>query len=557
MADGSSNSFHGRCLSPGMADGPILVQDHFDDGFQGGDVPRPDTPIVSRQVDAEHSLLDHAVEQVTEDLLQLAAKVEREISAPLGQVFDAHRLIANDDSLRTEMRREITENLVGAGTAVRIVFGRWEERLLQMKSNISKSKSDDMADVSRRLRDALGRVLHPALAGIPSGCVLIRNRLLPSDTIILSDHLPAAIILDHGSHGSHAALFVREMDLPCIVGCAGLRERVGAHRGIHALVDADVGVVSVAPDPSSCERFQRKQRRNDLLRRRSILRAQAPAITIDGTHVKVMANVGSVKDAKSAAKSGADGIGLLRVEQLYLGRLSPPDVDELVAVLRPILEPFRGMPTCVRLLDAGADKQLPFLRIHAEANPALGLRGIRLLRAYPQLLDTGIRALVKLSQDFPLSILIPMVTVAEDITSVTDVLKRICAGWSGPLPKVGAMIETPAAALMIDTLKEHLDFFSFGTNDLTQYCFAADREGVAVEAYFLDGHEAIFRLMRSTIQAAPELPASLCGELAGSTKDIDTLVAIGLRCLSVAPPAVAKTKAAIRQVERSSHPAMG
>ena len=356
MADGSSNSFHGRCLSPGMADGPILVQDHFDDGFQGGDVPRPDTPIVSRQVDAEHSLLDHAVEQVTEDLLQLAAKVEREISAPLGQVFDAHRLIANDDSLRTEMRREITENLVGAGTAVRIVFGRWEERLLQMKSNISKSKSDDMADVSRRLRDALGRVLHPALAGIPSGCVLIRNRLLPSDTIILSDHLPAAIILDHGSHGSHAALFVREMDLPCIVGCAGLRERVGAHRGIHALVDADVGVVSVAPDPSSCERFQRKQRRNDLLRRRSILRAQAPAITIDGTHVKVMANVGSVKDAKSAAKSGADGIGLLRVEQLYLGRLSPPDVDELVAVLRPILEPFRGMPTCVRLLDAGADK---------------------------------------------------------------------------------------------------------------------------------------------------------------------------------------------------------
>lgn len=536
--DDTPQLYHGRCLSSGLADGPLVVQ-------TSNDVV--DTPSEDHQVDAEHehSILDQAVEKITCDLVDLASQVERDLSAPLGRVFDAHRLIANDDSLRTEMRREITENLVSAGAAVRIVFGRWEERFHRMESTLARSKGDDMADISQRLHQALNEVFHHSLATIPPGCILVRNRLLPSDTIFMTDHLPAGIVLAHGSQGSHAALFVRDMGIPCVVGCRGLH--VWSTAPVRALVDADLGTVWLSPDVAAVADFERKQRSLASARQQDQQQAQTPALTLDGTPIHVLANVGSATDARRAIDNGADGIGLFRLEQIYLGCLTPPGVDELMATIRPILQPFRGKPICIRLLDAGGDKQLPFLGVQAETNPALGLRGIRLLRAYPHLLDTSLRALIELAQEFSLSILIPLVTVPEDIATVTAAVDTICRENDCRRPPIGAMIETPAAALMLDTLQAQLDFVCFGTNDLTQYCFAADRDSSAVEQYFLDGHPAIFRLLRFALQAAPDLPATVCGALASDTRYTDALITLGLRSLSVAPPTVAAVKQAVRR----------
>jgi phosphoenolpyruvate-protein kinase (PTS system EI component) len=226
----------------------------------------------------------------------------------------------------------------------------------------------------------------------------------------------------------------------------------------------------------------------------------------------------------------------------------PPSTDELLNEMRWTLEAAKGRPVIVRLLDVGADKPLPFIRFMAESNPSLGRRGIRLLREYPELLKTHLRAVLELSREFDVRVLVPMVTLPEDVELVKECLIQLAADLDiSSLPKLGAMIETPAAALSARELAPYVDFLSFGTNDLTQYAFAADRENAAVEQYFDDASDVIFRLMQATHEDVPEMPLSVCGELAGRPEHIPRLLQCGIRTLSVAPPLIPMTKEAIRK----------
>jgi len=270
-------------------------------------------------------------------------------------------------------------------------------------------------------------------------------------------------------------------------------------------------------------------------------------MTRDGVAIVVLANVGCREDVERAMKNGADGIGLYRTEQTYMGRTKPPDADELYDEMRTALEPAKGKGVCVRLLDAGADKPLPFLGFLAETNPALGRRGIRLLNKHQRLMETQLRAILKLAGDFDVSILIPMVTLPHDMVPVREALDRIgTERGGGALPRLGAMVETPAAALSVPMIAPHVDFLSFGTNDLTQYAFAADRDNAAVEMYFNDSDAAVFRLLRIAHDDAPRMPLSICGELAGRAVHIPTLLRCGIRTFSVAPPLIPVIKEAIR-----------
>jgi phosphoenolpyruvate-protein kinase (PTS system EI component) len=276
-------------------------------------------------------------------------------------------------------------------------------------------------------------------------------------------------------------------------------------------------------------------------------RALGPAVTSDDVPISVLANVASADDTEKAMLNGAEGVGLYRLERAYLGRVVPPNTDELLHEMRETLEPARGCPVCVRLLDIGTDKPLPFLRFLAETNPSLGRRGIRMLREYPELLNTNLRAMLELARDFDLRFLVPMVTLPDDVAGVKGHLRQLaCDLGVSPLPMLGAMIETPAAALSARELVEHVDFLSFGTNDLTQYAFAADRENAAVEGYFNDAADVIFRLLRITHDDVPDVPLSVCGELAGRPKYIAKLLRCGIRTLSVAPPLVSIVKEAVR-----------
>lgn len=530
----------GKGISPGLAEGRTFVHR---DMLRSLDAP---TGIKAENIEREFGHLDDATARTTGDLLVLATRVEKEIDSRLAAVFETHQVMLNDPTLREELRAEIRGNLVSASSAVKAVFLRWEKRFLLMESQLARHKGDDMRDISKRLSDALAGIkIHP-LEHIPPGSVLVANRLLPSDTIFLSQHSTVAVLLEYGGAGSHAALFARAMGLPCIADIPMILKRVPADA--LALVDANLGEVIIGPQAKQKAIFRQKVD----ARRKAFIAAQArareQAVTRDGVAIAVLANVGCRDDTKRAMANGAEGVGLYRTEHIYMGRMTPPDVDELLDEMRRTLEPAQGNPVCVRLLDIGADKPFPFISFLAETNPALGRRGIRLLREYPGLLETQLQAVLKLSEEFDVRILVPMVALPEDVAKVKECLTHLGSELRvSALPKLGAMIETPAAALSAQAIEQYADFLSFGTNDLTQYTFAADRENAAVEQYFNDAADVIFRLLQITHDDAPGMPLSVCGELAGRAEHIPKLLQCGVRTLSVAPPLIPIIKEAIRE----------
>lgn len=535
----SSNTLIGKSLSPGLSQGLIHVHHNL---LGPIDVSED---LAGDGIEYELSRLDRATLSISDDLLALAERVEKQIDARLAEVFNAHHLMVNDSVIRDELRKEIIQNLVSASSAVKTVYLRWEKRFLLMESQVARDKGDDMHDISIRLQNALaGITVHP-LDNIPDDCVLVTSRLLPSDTVFIAERKIAAVLLQHGSPGSHAALFVREMGLPAVTGIADLTSKIP--NNTWALVDADAGSVTINPSVVEKEAFEKRVRTNELVFRTAVRKALHPAITMDGVSISVLANVNCREDTEKAMQFGADGVGLYRIEQLYLGRSIPPTKEELLDELRETLKAAQSRSVYVRLLDTGADKPLPFLDFMAESNPALGRRGIRLLLEYPDLLRTQIEALLELSKEFDVRILIPMVTLTKDISSVRALLNHLGSEFGQTqLPALGAMIETPAAALSANSLSRHADFFSFGTNDLTQYAFASDRDNGAVEEYFDDTSDVIFRFVEITHDDVPEMPLSMCGELAGKPDYVSRLLRLGIRSLSVAPPLIPQVKQAVR-----------
>ena len=544
---GQTLVIQGIPISPGLAEGHIHVHRNLLGPIDGLD------DIAHNNSEEELSRLDAATASISGDLAVLATRVEKEIDSRLAEVFGAHQLILNDDLLRGELRREIIENMASASSAVKIVFLRWEKRFLLMESQIARDKGEDIRDISIRLRNALaGITVHP-LDEIPHGCVLVTSRLLRSDTVFLADRSISAVLLEYGSIGSHAALFAREMGLPCISQLPNLLTTVPD--GELALVDADTGIVTIRPQEKQEVSFRRKVKSKKHAHQLSRERAQSPAVTKDDVTITVLANVGCSDDTEKAMLNGAEGVGLYRVELAYLGRAVPPDTDELLNEMQQTLEAAKGHTVCVRLLDIGADKPLPFMKFLAETNPSLGRRGIRLLREYPELLKVQLRAVLELGREFDVRVLIPMVTLPEDIAVVKECLTHLGLELQiSSLPRLGAMIETPAAALSAREIAKHVDFLSFGTNDLTQYAFAADRDNAAVERYFNDAADVIFRLLRIAHDDAPEIPLSVCGELAGRPDHVSRLLQCGIRTLSVAPPLVPIIKEAVRNSSSTAPP---
>lgn len=262
-----------------------------------------------------------------------------------------------------------------------------------------------------------------------------------------------------------------------------------------------------------------------------------------------MANVGCGEDIQCAADNGADGVGLYRTEHVHLSEQSPPSEEAIVKRIGVAIEPMRGKPVVLRLLDAGGDKNLPFLNVVPEQNPFLGLRGIRLLFKHEDLLATQLRAFLRLSVDHDIRIMVPMVTVGEDMKKTRELMRRAAEDMGiSQLPRLGAMVETPAAALCIEEIANLSDFLSIGTNDLTQYTMVAGRENSLVSNYFIDDHPAVMRLLKIVMEEAGDAPVSVCGELAGRADSISSLLDLGVAAISVAPHLVPQLKKRIRNL---------
>ena len=543
-------TFTGAAISPGVGMGPAwLLVDLLKSA--------PDPPAIAReQIAGEWSRILASFEHTRRELEDSALRIEEQFNAALAGIFRAHGMMLDGILSSGEIEREL-ESLVGAEAAVRRVFRRLHERFMALKGSTLQQRADDVADLGRRVLRHLRGVDGSSL-DVPKGNVLVVERLLPSDVVPLSRRGVAAIVVGALASGAHAALLAREKRIPVVAGPPGIVHRI---RNLEELlVDGSRGTIVVSPDAETRRTFQTRLEAFD----RAVVRCRGacrePAFTLDRELVTVEANLGAHDDVELAIDNGADGVGLFRIEQLYLARALPPSEDELFEELRALTAPLRGRPVTIRLLDVGGDKPVPFLPLPVEPNPSLGRRGVRLLLEYPQLVRTQLAALFRLAQEQDVRILVPMVTLEEDIREMRVLFDATLETFPGAKrPPFGAMIETPAAALGVATIARHVDFLSVGTNDLAQYTLAAGRDDPAVSHYYDDTHAAVLRLLAITITDAPGVPIALCGELAGREETMAELLRLGFRSLSMAPGLIPGAKELIRGVrlgERRAKPAV-
>jgi phosphoenolpyruvate-protein phosphotransferase len=540
-SNGVEVTLTGLRIAPGLAIGSAwVVGDRLE---CHGDAHHIDP----HEVEREWSRIRVAFDQTRAELQEAARRVAEQFNAQLADIFRAHDMMLDSLLSSSEFVQELQGSLINAEAVVRRIFRRWQEKFHSLSGETFQQHADDLADLGRKVLRHLEGKDADRLQNVPAGSVLVLRHLLPSDVVALSRRDVAAIVAESLGQGSHAALLAREKSLPTVADFPGILERIGD--GEEVLVDAYRGEIILAPDENTRAAFHERLKHYHATLARCKGACRQPARTLDGEVVKVEANLGASDDVELALDNGADGVGLFRIEQLYLARELPPTEAELLDELRAITSPLQDKPLTIRLLDIGGDKPVPFLRLPAEANPLLGKRGVRLLLEYPQLAQTQLAALLRLSQERQLRVLVPMVTLEEDIQAMRELFERMCTELGMPQrPAFGAMIETPAAALSVPAIAQHVDFLCVGTNDLTQYTLAAGRDDPSVNRYFRDTHVSLLRLLGIIIADADKMPLTLCGELAGREEMLPQLLAMGFRSFSVAPPLIPGTKELIRSL---------
>ena len=531
----------GRSISPGLGMGRAWVM---------GDVLKwtgSRVPIALNDVDGELLRLARSFEETLAELDQYAKRIEVEFDSALAGIFRAHGEMLRELFASGEFERELRASLLTAEAVVSQVLLRWYQKFEALENQTFRQRADDVLDLGRNIIRRLRGEHEAGFKEIPNSSILILEQLLPSDVVSLPKSNVAAVVVETLGQGSHAALLAREKGIPPITDVPGILSLVSS--GTELLVDGFRGTLVIAPTIATRTDFEDRVEKW----RTTLVRCKAachePARTLDGQLIHVQANIGIHDDVELALDNGADGVGLLRIEQLYFAQPVPPTEDELFSELESLVSPLGNRPVTVRLLDIGGDKPLPYLNLPATPNPTLGCRGVRLLLSYSQLVRTQIGAILRLSRDHLVRVLIPMVTLEDDIRRMRETFDAMGAERkiTNP-PEFGAMVETPAAALALPALLPHVDFFCVGTNDLTQYTLAAARDDASVNDYYLDSHESIMRLLSIILADAGQRPVTLCGELAGREASVPQLLNMGFRALSVAPSLIPTTKALIRNL---------
>jgi len=471
--------------------------------------------------------------------------------------MDAQRLILDDPAFVDAAMSAMSGGVV-AEKAVQSALEPYVGMLLASPDPVFQARAADLRDVTRQVQNALrGR---PATVPSPDRpSIIVARDLAPSQTAWLDHNRVLGFATEMGSATAHTAILAQALGIPAVVGISGLLEDV--REGQTALLDGDQGTLLLDPPSDAvAAAVTRPTPKSD----------PKPAITADGRRVEIACNAAGLDDARRAASAGADGIGLLRSEFLFMGRETLPDEEEQVAILTDIMSALGGRPVILRTLDVGADKPLPALPQPTEANPALGVRGLRLqLLRRKDLLSQQLRAAIRVAMEHPLRVMFPMVATVAELRSAKVVLgeaiEAIGVGSSKATRlQVGVMIEVPSAALMAETLAPEVDFFSLGTNDLTQYVFAADRTNPEL-AHLADSlHPALLRLIRMVVEAAHRHGkwVGVCGEMASDPWALALLIGLGVDELSLHPPLVANVKARVRgldsrECERAARDAVG
>jgi len=535
MAEGA---LHGVAGAPGIAIGPLFH-------FRQSEIVIRDG---SSSPEQEREELLSAIEAAQSELQELHRDMVRRVGEDEADIFEAHLALLDDPELVKAALEKIDAG-VAAARAWKEVTEASAEELGALKSELLAARAADVRDVGRRvLRILTGAEEEtPELPDDP--VILVARDLSPSDTAALDLDRVLGFCTAVGGPNSHTAILARALSLPAIVGAGS--EVLDLQAGGQAILDGATGVLTIDPDAAVLAAAREKKRKRETRRAAALEEAQEPAVTEDGHRMEIVANIGGVAEAEQAAQRGAEGVGLLRTEFLFLDRSSAPTEDEQFETYRDIAQAFDGrQPVIVRTLDIGGDKPIPYLSMPYEENPFLGQRGIRLCLARPELFRTQLRAILRASEHGFLRIMFPMIAGLEELQRAQELVEEVRADLDVPPVEIGIMIEVPAAALMAERLAHEVDFFSIGTNDLTQYTMAMDRTHPSLAGKADGLHPAVLRLVEQTVRGAHAANkwVGVCGELAADRQAVPILVGLGVDELSVNVPAVPIVKAQVRSL---------
>lgn len=499
------------------------------------------------QYDSEYARIHKAKENVRRQLFHSAKRVKSALDKNVADIFLAQETMLVDPQLIADLKQTLRQKHINAERVVETVFRRWIRKFRDAPSKMLNQRADDIEDLYRRMLGVLVGAKAHKLENLPPNSILVARRLLPSDTVFLSRESCAGILIEIAGPTAHSTILARELGVPCVGQVNDLVSRIDT--GDYILLDGNAGKITLDPTKEAIRAFDAS--RNRFFQHSTAARKKRfePAGTMGGKPVKVMANVGSREDVVQAVDSGADGIGLFRTEGFFISARTLPSVDEFSEYLLGCLGPIGNKVVNLRLLDIGGDKNIPYLSLPFELNPFLGRRGVRLLFDFPALLRIQLEAMLFISQKHHIRVLIPMVTFADEIVRIRNMLEKIAQKKRIKPPPLGAMIETPAASLAVSSFRKHADFFCIGTNDLTQYVMAADRENASVSEYFRDDHTVIINLLRTIVAHAGKMSITLCGELAAKRDALENVLKAGIRTLSIAPNSIPAIKEAIRHLK--------
>ena len=534
----------GISLAPGIAIG----QAHR---ITNAATPIDEAHVAPADRDAELDLFEDALERTDRSLRRVIAIAQEKLGEDSAAIFEAHRMMLQDEELLKPVRRRINDDGESAGQALKNVMDQHRRRLEASENEYLRERANDLADVQNRIIQQLRRSKLSTEVG--DEAIVIADNLAAADVIRFNNRGIRGCVSAHGGSTSHVVLIARALGLPMVGGIPGIADDVANQATV--VVDGLQGRVIVHPTPETLQFYHERQTRHEeLVQKRNELVGLVPE-TLDGHAVRLLANIEFEEELDLVKAYGAEGVGLLRTEMLFLMRRTITlSEDEQYAAYREVIEKVQPGVSTIRLLDLGGDKMLPLA--HREHNPFLGWRGIRVLLDRPELLRPQLRALLRAGAHGPLQILLPMVTHLDEIARFKDILQHVRSalqqeGYDVPCHvPVGAMVEVPSVALRPDGFASEVDFFSIGTNDLTQYVLAVDRSNDMVADRYDAFHPAVLTLIRRTVEGAraQDIPVSLCGEIGSVPHAIPILLGLGLDSISASPTYLPPVKQVIRSI---------
>lgn len=536
--------FQGKSVYKGIVMGPVAVLKKNDYQVKRARIEDPE---------AEVKRVKEAVEVSKKQLGRLYDKAVREVGEASAAIFEVHQMMLEDEDYLESMENMIRTELVNAEYAAAATGDNFAEMFAAMDDEYMKVRSADVKDISERLvRNLSGEGDNDLSSMEPS--VIVADDLSPSETVQMDKEKILAFVTVHGSTNSHTAILARMMNIPALIGVP--MDLNGLKTGMTAVVDGFSGQVIFEPEEDvrkeTEKRMQEEAEKQKLLEE---LKGKEN-ITPDGRKINIYANIGSVGDLGYVMENDAGGIGLFRSEFLYLGRNDFPTEEEQFQAYKQVVQTMAGKKVIIRTLDIGADKQVEYFNLGKEENPALGYRAIRICLKQPEIFKAQLRALFRAAVYGNLSVMYPMITSTEEVEKIYAIVAEVEEELKAQevqykIPEQGIMIETPAAVMISDRLAEMVDFFSIGTNDLTQYTLAIDRQNEQLDDFYNPHHEAVLRMIRMVVENAHKCGkwAGICGELGADLTLTEQFVRMGVDELSVAPSMILKLRKIVREMK--------